>query len=170
LTLPPVRCCVTGCSPAWPIPQPGPIPPTHLSPPARAEPIWAQLAEHTGRRRDSNGVRRLHASASGQGTPSRRPLFSPARRPVSKPAQASRRPRPDCAACSAPPTPWPPPFVAWGATGAKLIPPGVSPSQVAHPPPIPVAWSPLERRRRLAPPPADRVRRRGETTAPVRLL
>jgi hypothetical protein len=60
-------------------------------------------------------------------------------------------------------------FVAWGATGAKLIPPGVSPSQAAHPPPIPVAWSPPERRRRLAPPPTDRVRRRWETTAPVRL-
>jgi hypothetical protein len=49
-------------------PAPRPQPAT-----ARAKPIWAQTAVHTGRRRDSTGVRRLHASGSGRDTPSRAP-------------------------------------------------------------------------------------------------
>jgi hypothetical protein len=59
-------------------------------------------------------------------------------------------------------------FVAWGATGADSTLPGVSPIQAAPPSPVPVAWSPSERRRHLAPPPVARVRCRRTATAPVR--
>jgi hypothetical protein len=139
--------------------RPQPISPAQARP-TPTDPVARPAKSPSGhgvRRLDSAIVRRLHASASVLDTTSCAPLFSRAGR---APARPSRAPF-----ASAPPRHCPgspPQATAAGPSQIsarkhqRVMPrPSRAPQcLVAHPPPLPIAWEALERRRPWPPEPA----------------